>query len=79
MPGQPTSEAPDVAPAYATTLADPSDNASWDAARAALNARLARSILELWTTIAACGQSGLLGRNGALFGHEIHPKMTGRR
>lgn len=70
---------PDVAPAYATALADPSDNASWDAARAALNARLARSILELWTTIAACGQSGLLGRNGALFGHNIHPKMTGRR
>jgi hypothetical protein len=70
---------PYVAPAYATALADPSDNTAWDVARTALNARLARSILGLWTMIAVCGQRGLLGRNGALLGHDIHPSMTGRR
>lgn len=48
---------PEVAPAYATALADPSDNAAWDAARTALNVRLARSILGLWTMIAVCGSA----------------------
>jgi hypothetical protein len=50
----------------------PSDNA-------ALNVRLARSVLGLWTMVADCGQRGLLGRNGTLLGHDIHPSMTGRR
>lgn len=69
---------PAVEPAFALAFANVSDTTSWEAARTALNARLAKSVLGVWTMVAVCGRNGLLGRNGTLFGHELHPGMTGR-